>query len=255
MRKISFLLLLLLAIVADAQQRTVTNYVKQGLRTTLRIAWDSHNYGTIQWQQSSDQGRTWTDISGANGREYAVTPQQDAYLRVVVRGDEACEPFVETHILRTVSFTVDLVGALSREATYEIRGLNVPRQEVVDYGFCYNVSGVNRTYTSMQRQSLGSELPEGDAFELTCTELQPNRQYSMRFYFSTKDGSTIYGPGKLTKTLDGLEWSSEEWTITKTAVKARFALSGFTGAKPQMTFSFGEDDAHLQQYQISVVNA
>jgi len=255
MRKISFLLFLLLAIVADAQQRTVTNYVKQGLRTTLRIAWDSHNYGTIQWQQSADQGRTWTDISGANGREYAVTPQQDAYLRVVVSGDEACEPFVETHILHTVSFTVDLVGALSREATYEIRGLNVPRQEVVDYGFCYNVSGVNRTYTSMQRQSLGAVLPEGDAFELTCTALQPNRQYSVRFYVRTKDGSTIYGPGKLTKTLDGLEWSSEDWTITKTAVKARFALSGFTGAKPQMTFSFGEDDAHMQQYQISAVNA
>ncbi|MBQ9667542.1 MAG: exo-alpha-sialidase [Prevotella sp.] len=255
MKRLSIALLSLLLVSYATAQTTVVNYVKSGLRATLRLGWHSQNYGTIQWQQSSDQGKTWKDIAGATDREYELTPSADAYLRVVVSGDEACEPFVETHILRVVNFSVDLVQALSHEATFEISGLNVPAADVADYGFCYNFSGVNRTYASMQRCSLGAQLPEGTTFEATCPGLLPNKQYSIRFYLRTKDGSTIYGPGKLTSTIDGLEWHSEDWTITKNTIKARFKISGYTGSRPAMTFQLGTDDANMKNYNITTVDA
>ena len=255
MKRLSIALLSLLLVSYATAQTTVVNYVKSGLRTTLRLGWHSQNYGTIQWQQSSDQGKTWKDIAGATDREYELTTSADAYLRVVVSGDEACEPFVETHILRVVNFSVDLVQALSHEATFEISGLNVPAADVADYGFCYNFSGVNRTYASMQRRSLGTQLPEGTTFEATCPGLLPNKQYSIRFYLRTKDGSTIYGPGKLTSTIDGLEWHSEDLTITKNTIKARFKISGYTGSRPAMTFQLGTDDANMKNYNITTVDA
>ena len=255
MKKLLIAFLSLFLLCHAQAQTTVVNYAKSGLRATLRLGWNSQNYGTIQWQQSTDQGKTWKDIDGANSREYELTPQQDTYLRVVVSGDEACEPFVETHILRVVNFSVDLVQTLSHEATFEISGLNVPAADVVDYGFCYNFSGVNRTYASMQRQSLGSQLPADNTFEATCTGLLPNKQYSIRFYLRTKDGSTLYGPGKLTNTIDGLEWHSEDWTITKNTIKARFRLSGYTGSKPPMTFQLGKDEAGMKSYNITTVDA
>lgn len=255
MKRLSIALLSLLLVSYATAQTTVVNYVKSGLRTTLRLGWHSQNYGTIQWQQSSDQGKTWKDIAGATGREYELTTSADAYLRVVVSGDEACEPFVETHILRVVNFSVDLVQALSHEATFEISGLNVPAADVADYGFCYNFSGVNRTYASMQRRSLGAQLPEGTTFEATCPGLLPNKQYSIRFYLRTKDGSTIYGPGKLTSTIDGLEWHSEDWTITKNTIKARFKISGYTGSRPAMTFQLGTDETNMKNYNITTVDA
>ena len=239
----------LLLLSVGYAQRTVTNYAKSGMKTTLRLAWNSDNYGTVQWQRSTDQGQTWTDIEGATAHELEVTPSADTFLRVVVRGDEACEPFVETHILRVVNFNVNLVEALSTEATFEITGLNIPASEVVEYGFARNFSGVNRAYASMERTPIGAELPAGD-FEATCTGLQPNRQYSIRFYIKTRDGSLIFGPGKLTKTLSGLEWSTEDWAITKSSIPARFNIPGYTGAKPTMTFELGTDEASMKKYVI-----
>ena len=230
-------------------QNTVTHYAKSGMKTMLRLGWHADNYGTIQWQQSQDQGQTWTDISGATSREYEVTPQADTYLRVIVRGDEACEPFVETHVLKVVNFTVTLNETLSNSASFTISGLNIPNSDVLEYGFAYNYSGVNRTYSSMKRTAVGTQLPEGD-FDAVCPNLLPNKQYSVRFYVKTRDGSLIFGPGKLAKTLEGLEWSSEDWAITKRSIQARFNLSGYTGSKPTMTFQLGTSKDNMKTYNI-----
>jgi len=239
----------LLMLSVGYAQRTVTHYAKKGMKTTLRLAWTSDNYGTIQWQRSSDQGQTWADINGATEPEYEVTPSSDTYLRVVVNGDEACDPIVETHILRVFTFNVSLTETLSTQATFEITGLNLPASEVVEYGFARNYSGVNRNYASMLRVPVGTALPEGD-FEATCTDLLPNRQYSIRFYLKTRDGSIIFGPGKLAKTLEGLDWTTEDWAVTTKSIQARFELAGYTGAKPSMTFELGTDENNLKSYTI-----
>lgn len=248
------LLFMVVAAICVQAQRVVTNYVKTGMKATVQLEWNSANYGTIQWQQSSDKGTTWTDITGATDRIYEVTPNSETYLRVVVNGDEACEPLTETHILKPVNFNVDLIQTLSREATYEISGLSLPAADVAEYGFAYNYTGVNRSYGSMQRVAVGTKLPEG-TFEATCTGLLPHKKYSVRFYVKTHDGSIVYGPGKLTETLDGLEWSSENWQITKKSIQAFFNLSGYMGTKPTMTFQLGTSPDNLKSYNILTVDA
>lgn len=249
------LLLLVLTLTAGLQAQSLVNhYVKASLNATLRLAWTPDNYGTIQWQSSADQGQTWTDISGANSAEYTVkAPARGAvYYRVVVNGDEACEPFVQTHVLNVVSFNVNLAETYATSAVFTVSGLDIPASEVVEYGVCYNYSGLNRTYTSMQRQAIGKQLPEGDSFEVTCEGLLPSKSYSLRLYFKTKDGSLVYGPGKLVQTLAGLEWTTEDWTITKNAVRARFQLSGYFGATPTMKFEFGQP-GNMKTYTTSAV--
>ena len=230
-------------------QNTVTNYVRKDLKTTLRLSWNSQNYGTIQWQKSSDQGKTWTDISGANSREYEVTPSADTYLRVIVNGDEACQPFNEVHILKVVNFNVTLTETQSRQATFEVSDVTIPASEVAEYGFAYNYSGVGRNYASMQRVALGTQLPEG-TFEAVCPGLNPNMQYSIRFYVKTRDGSLIFGPGKLAKTLEGLTWGTEDWAITKKSIQARFNIAGYTGSKPTMKFELGPSKDNMKSYNI-----
>lgn len=235
-------------------QRTITSYARSGVRTTLSLAWNTDNYGTIQWQRSMDQGQTWTNISGANGREYEVTPSADTYLRVVVNGDEACAPLTETHIIKVFSFNATLSQALSNEATFEITGCTIDPSAVAEYGFCYNYSGVNRAYRSMQHVAVGTQIP-GTDFEATCPGLLPNKTYSIRFYIKTQDGSFVYGPGKLVTTLPGLEWSSEDWTITKNMLQPQFKISGYVGAKPTMKFEYGTDKNNMSTVDISTVDA
>jgi len=250
---LSFFFALLFSMGIQAQ-RTVTSYAKSGMKATLSLSWNTDNYGTIQWQRSMDQGQTWTNISGATSREYEVTPTSDTYLRVVVNGDEACAPLTETHIIKVFSFNATLSQALSNEATFEITGCTIDPSAVAEYGFCYNYSGVNRAYRSMQHVAVGTQLP-GESFEATCPGLLPNKTYSIRFYIKTTDGSFVYGPGKLVNTLAGLEWNSEDWTITKNLLQARFNISGYMGAKPSMTFQYGTDKDNMSSANILTVDA
>jgi len=249
MKKVLLLYLILLCLSPACAQTVHTHYARSGQKTTLRLGWDSSNYGTIQWQRSTDGGQTWTGIDGATTRELEVTPSADTWLRVCVNGDEACEPIVETHLVKVLQFNVNLIEALSTSATFEVTGLGLPAGDVAEYGFAANYSGTARTYSSMQLTPVGTQLPGGD-FEATCTGLLPNRQYSIRFYVKTRDGSIIYGPGKLTKTLEGLEWSTEDWNITKKSIQARFRLNGYTGSKPTMTLELGPDRDDLKTYTI-----
>jgi len=251
-----FLLITLFALTATLQaQRVINHYAKASLNATMQLVWTPDNYGDIQWQSSSDKGQTWTDISGATKTQYTVkAPASGAlYYRVVVNGDEACEPFVETHILNVVNFNVNLTDITFNSATFEVSGFNVPADEVIEYGFCYNLSGLSPTFTRMPRNPIGTTLPEGDTFEVTCNDLKPGRNYSVRFYFKTKDGSLVYGPGKLAQTPAGIEWSSEGWTATKNSIRARFAIAGYTGATPQRTFEFGTP-GNMKTYSTTPVN-
>ena len=247
-------LLALLVSMGIQAQRTITSYARSGVKTTLSLAWNTDNYGTIQWQQSADQGKTWTNISGATSREYVVTPSADTYLRVVVSGDEACEPLTETHIIKVFSFSSTVTQQLSREATFSISNLTIAPEAVAEYGFCYNYSGVNRAYRSMQHVAVGTQIPGAD-FEATCPGLLPNKSYSIRFYIKTQDGSFVYGPGKLVTTLPGLEWNSEDWVIMKNMLQPTFMLSGYVGAKPTMKFEYGTDKNDMKTATILTSNA
>lgn len=215
--------MLALFVAQGYAQQTLTSYVRSGQKVTLRLSWTPDNSGNIQWQQSSDQGATWQNISGANQTTYEKTAVDNDYMRVVVSRNDGCDPFVETHILKTVSFAVDLIETKTNEATFKISDLTLPLSEVAAYGFCYNLSGLSRNYASMQRTEIGTSL-DNATFEAVCPNLLPGKQYSVRFYLQTRGGETIYGPGKIVSTPEGLEWSSEDWTITKNSIQGTYKV-------------------------------
>ena len=76
--------MLALFVAQGYAQQTLTSYVRSGQKVTLRLSWTPDNSGNIQWQQSSDQGATWQNISGANQTTYEKTAVDNDYLRVVV---------------------------------------------------------------------------------------------------------------------------------------------------------------------------
>lgn len=257
MIKISRLFLLALALAFSFNcfaQRSVTHYAKASLNTTLNLHWTPANYGTVQWQQSKDKGTTWTNIANATSPTYTFKTgaSGETWLRVVVNGDEACEPYTETHIVKVVNFTVNLEETAAFGATFSVSGLNIPASEIVEYGYCANYNGLSRAYTSMPRTAIGTTLPEGNPFEVTCEGLLPAKSYSVRLYFKTADGSIVFGPGKLVKTLPGIEWDTEGWAISKNTITARFKVSGLSGAAPQMRFEFGTE-GNMKTYSTAAV--
>ena len=233
----------------------VVHYAKASLNATLNLHWTSQNYGTIQWQQSKDKGATWADISSATSPAYTFKTgtSGESWFRVVVNGDEACGPYTETHVVKVVNFTVDLIETTAQTALFEVKNLNIPADEIVEYGFCVNYNGLSRTYSNMPRMAVGTTLPEGNPFEVRCEGLLPAKSYSVRVYFKTADGSIVYGPGKLTKTTPGIEWDTEDWSVKSNFVSPRFKVSGYSGAAPQMKFEFGTA-GNMREYSTRAVN-
>lgn len=48
---------------------------------TLDLNWNGNNYGTVQWQQSVDDGKTWKDIDGATAYSYTYRVLGNALYR------------------------------------------------------------------------------------------------------------------------------------------------------------------------------
>ena len=243
------ILTVILALVAISGTCATTHYARKNQNVTLDLNWTSSNYGSVQWQKSTDGGTTWNDISGATEPVYTFKITSNGLYRARIVGDTACPPILLEHEIKVVNFSVDVLSTTANSAEVEISDLDMADATVVEYGFCANFSALSRTYTIMPKVKIGETLPEDKTFTMDCTGLLPAQSYSIRVYFKTADGSVIYGPGKLATTLEGLAWTSEDWTITKNSIGARFEISGYSSSTdPNVKFYMGKDANNLTQY-------
>lgn len=203
------LLLLFLSAPSLFAQKEAIAYARKNANVTLTLDWRNIKYGTLKWQQSNNDS-VWTDIPGASGRVIEFKPAGETWVRCTASGDGTDEPTVRTFHVLISNFTVDLAKPTPTTATFKVRGLDIPRNEIVEWGFCHNYNGLSRTYGNMYREAMGKSLPEGEPLTLTCTGLEPNSSNHVRVYFKTRAGSIVYGPGKLVNTTAGLAWSSED---------------------------------------------
>lgn len=251
MKKIVLAAALLLCSVGSYAE-AVVSYARKNQNVTLDLNWTSANYGMVQWQKSNDGGTSWVDISGATSPQYTFKITSDGLYRACVKGDPACPDILLEREVKVVDFSVDVVSSTSSTVDVEVNDVDLAGAQVVEYGYCANFSSLQRPYEIMNRVKVGEQLPAGDTFDFTCTDLRPNETYSVRVYFKTADGSVIYGPGKLASTIEGLEWSSEDWTIEKQAIGARFALVGSTSdSNPNVKFWLGSDANSLSEYTVT----
>lgn len=230
-----------------------TNYARSGVSTSIEIDWTAYNHGTIQWQSSTD-ATSWNNIQGATNATYTFTPSVDSYYRAEIKSQEECEPTYITKQIKVVQFTVNHLSSTEKSAEFEVSNLNLNGAKVVEYGFCYTLSELNsRSYRDMQTVKAGNEIPSETTFDVVCENLMPGTTYSIRIYFKTEDGSMIYGPGKIAKTLPGLKWTAEDWTISKTTIGACFELADYNSIQgnPNVVFKFGTSSDNLQPINVT----
>lgn len=253
MKKNILTLLMLMMVFPLLQAESVVSYARGGLKTSLEIGWNTSNYGDIQWQISNDNGQTWNNINNATSPVYEFLALNDAFYRAKITTQDLCEPVYVERQVKTVTFNVDVLSTGSNSVDFGISSVNLKDAQIVEYGFAYNLSELNtRNFKDMQRVKAGDIIPGGTSFQLTCNQLQPGSTYSIRVYFKTADGSIIFGPGKIAKTLPGLKWTTENWTITKTSLLGCFELADYTAllGNPNLVFKFGTSENDLQTFDI-----
>lgn len=232
--------------------QVTTHYARNGMKTIFDLEWTASNYGSIQWQKSMD-GTNWTDIKGATSSAYEFTVSSDGLYRAVVNAQEECEPTYITRAVKTVQFSVALAWTTANTAVFELTGVDLKDAKITEYGFAYNLSEMNtRDFKDMYRVKAGTTLPSGSEFDLTCEGLNPGTSYSVRVYFKTEDGSLIYGPGRIAKTLPGLKWTNEDWIISKNSIAATFEIVDFNSisGNPNVICKFGQTAESLSPLNV-----
>ncbi len=250
MNRINFFLACMILSLPAYAERTVS-YARANQNVTLSLDWKADNYGDIAWQYSNDDGRTWQDVDGATARTLTVKAgTQKAVYRAVIKGDPACPPILCEREIRPVTLKNDVTSISGTGAEMEISGLDLQGADVVEYGYTATMNGLGRTYSILPRTKTGETLPTEDTFVITCKDLRPSTQYSIRPYFKTADGSIIFGAGKMVTTLDALQFDTEDWLIEKDALRIPFSIPGFNGGDPKLEFLFGPDENSLEKIDI-----
>ncbi len=243
---LSFAILGCTSAAAEAADRTLS-YALQGMEVTLDLNWNADNYGTVQWQRSSDDGATWTDIRSATEPTYTFRITEPVLCRAVVNGDPSCPEAQIERRIETVSFTSRITDTGSDYATMELSDVDFGDAEVTEYGFAANMKSLGRECTKLNRVKTGVGLPEGDRLTIRCTGLRPDCDYMLCPWFRTADGSLIVGTATTATTTPGIAWNSEDWVIEKDCIRPSVVFYG-DGAPASIKFYFGTSRDDLKEY-------
>lgn len=242
MKLLATLALALLSLTASAQREQT--WVRKSQSVTLDLHWSKDHYGNIQWQKSTDDGKTWDDIKNATKPIYTFTPSQPTLLRAHIEGDPACPAIDIERDVQVMTLDATVTATYSDGVDMEISLADLPLDLIQEYGYTYNMSALSHGATLMPRTKVG-ERPEASTYEMHCTGLLPKRTYSVRAYVALKDGTVIYGAGKAVNTIPGLEWHSEDWSIGQRTMQARFVCPEGTR---RINFELGSDEDDMTSY-------
>jgi hypothetical protein len=146
-------------------------------------------YGSVQWQESVNQGSSWTNIPDANQFSLSYSSVNPVYVRAVVLSgtcDSVFSQYTALETLRIFTSGVDGITDSSALVHCEIDTLNTLLSE---YGVLYDTR--QPTYESSDKVSFYPPVKE--AFSVPLNELVAGKNYFARAYGITADSSLVYG--------------------------------------------------------------
>lgn len=246
------LVLLLSTVFVNLQAQIVNAFARQGEKVHLEIDWNENNYGTLQWQQSLDNGANWTNIQNATTPFYEFLITQDVFLRVKIDAQQACLPFYVERRIKALNFDFYLKQAYTDKLEFTVSSIDLDGADVVEYGLCYNQANMDtRDYRDLYKVPVSETYPGTSSFNLMCNDLNPYTQYKFRYYFRTADGSMVYGQPIVVSTLGGMKWSTEDWIIEKNSIAARFESVGTTIPTNKINLRHGTSQRNLKTVSFS----
>ncbi|MCH5219145.1 MAG: exo-alpha-sialidase [Muribaculaceae bacterium] len=227
-------------------------YAVQGQEVKFNITWTSENYGKLQWEQSTDNGETWTAIKDATKPSFSYIMKNDSpsLYRVVIEGDPSCPAITEVREVRLVDISGRVAESGSDYINITVSAPLLVDVDLAEYGYAVSLGGLNRPHTLIERVKVGDSLP-GEQFVMTCAGLLPGTSYSLRPYFKTADGSVLFGAAKSAKTKDGIAFDSEDWIIEKNTVQIPFSSTTELSEEPELWF--GADKSSLEKCDIKAL--
>jgi len=191
-RKTIYLILILVFGISLAMQAQQGNDLYSTYYNSIEpvdILLSKFPYGTVQWQESENQGSSWIDIPGASQYSLSYSTTTPVYLRAVVLSgtcDSVFSQYTALETLRVFTSGVDEISDSSAVIHSEIDTMNTILSE---YGVLYDTR--QPEYGSSEKVSLS--LPVKEAFSVSLNKLDAGTNYYARTYGVTADASVVYG--------------------------------------------------------------
>ena len=146
-------------------------------------------YGSVQWQESANEGSSWTDIPEANQFSFSYSTATSVYLRAVVLSgtcDSVFSQYTALETLRIYTSGVDDISDSSAVIHCEIDSLNT---QLSEYGVLYDT----RQPDIESSERVTFIPPVKETFSVSLNELVAGTNYYARAYGLTDDASVVYG--------------------------------------------------------------
>jgi hypothetical protein len=182
-------------------------------------------HGSVQWQESANEGSLWTNIPGANQFSLSYTTLTPVYLRAVVLSgtcDSLFSQYTYLETLRIYTSEVDEISDSSAVIHCEIDTLNT---QLSEYGILYDTRQPGYEYS----ERVTFFQPVEETFSVSLSELVAGTNYYVRAYGRTVDASVVYGnvlqfsPVKIT--------IDQNYNVTTDSAWIRYDVTGVSEAE------------------------
>ena len=253
MKYIVNLLIIILGILFSynvCNAEIVTSYGWKGDMVQLDLGWTGKNYGSIQWQQTTDNGATWVNVENDNPQFLKFRLGRESLYRAIIKGDPNCPDIIKERRIVPISFSSEIVSSSFDRVTMQLSELSIADADVVEVGFVAGLADMDRAYTLLPRNKVADNVNlVDDKCTYDCINLQPNTAYNIRAYVKTADGSIVFGPKLAAKTTHGIYWSTEDWTISKNALAPRIKVSD--NSVTNLKLYYGKAGSELKESALS----
>lgn len=146
-------------------------------------------YGSLQWQESENQGSTWIDIPGANQYRLSYSATTPVYLRAVVFSGTCDSLFSQYTALETLRVYTSGVDEITDSSAVIHGEIDTMKTVLSEFGVLFDTR--QPEFGTSEKVSLS--LPVKDTFSVSLNELVAGTIYYARAYGLTADASVVYG--------------------------------------------------------------
>ena len=153
------------------------------------IELSKYPHGTVQWQESKDEGSSWMDIPGANQYSHSYITDTSVYVRAMVKSG-SCDPIYSQYTsLRSIKVWTGSVDSISASSALIHCEIDTGDVALMEYGLLYSAQPTVDENTT--RIELTFPLEEN--FNVSVEGLEEGIEYYARAYAVTKSDTYIYG--------------------------------------------------------------
>jgi hypothetical protein len=179
-------------------------------------------HGSIMWQESADNGSTWSELPSAGGFTLSYSTDTSTLVRAAVVSGSCDTIFSQVTCVRALLVQTESVDSLSDESAVIRCRIEPGDVELAEYGILFD----DQPQVGANAEKIAQVPPVDGSFSIALDSLEAGTGYYVRAYGLTAGGTMVFGnilgfsPVKLSL--------QQNYNMTEDSVWIRYGVTGVT---------------------------